>query len=181
MQLKNKKCIQKLSPSVVGFLLIAICAVLNPANHFLCALVLLIGAIVGYFYIVLVLSERNWMDIRAVFYAVWFTTLSLASLRLNNYQKEWESITWILSAAGFASFQLGALFGISFGNRKISSVASRIKETFRFVFFAFLSTFGSRGIFLAFPTMFLHIGISIQNFMFSLLRLRSFPVFAIIV
>ncbi len=122
---------KRLMPAFVGFFLVAFCAFLNPINHFLCSLVLFIGALFGYFYIVFCLTDRNWMDIRAIFFAVWLLTLSLASLRLTDYQKQWESATWILSAAGFGCFQLGALAGIRFGERKIGGIASRIKERFR--------------------------------------------------
>ena len=102
---------------LLGTLALALCAVINPLNHYFSALLLVTCAVFLYFYIAIVPAKRNWWDIRAVFAAMWVFTIGLAALRLTDYQRQWESATWLLMAAAYAMFYLGATVGIQFGTR----------------------------------------------------------------
>lgn len=122
----NKLSIMRHISIPIGFLSIVVCAFLNPVDRFACAILLLLASLFTYFYTVFRTADRNWMDIRALFSLVWLGTLSLASLRLNDYQKEWETLSWLLSAAGYLFFELGATLGIFYGKK----IADRIKSAF---------------------------------------------------
>lgn len=85
--------------------------VIYPVNHYVTGLILILKAVVLYFYIVAKVANWNWLDIRAVFSGVWFLTIGLASLRLTDYQKEWEVITWICLELAYVCIQVGATYG----------------------------------------------------------------------
>ena len=116
--------------AIVGFVAIIVGGLINPYNHFLIGLLLIFVAVLLYFIIVLWAANRNWLDIRAMFTAVWLVTLGLASLRLTNYQEEWLFKTWILLAISYLLFQLGAALGINNGAKiyeKKEKILSKIK------------------------------------------------------
>lgn len=96
---------------LVGTLVLGLGAVLNPINHYITGLLLMISAVVLYFYIVICVAQKNWLDIRAVFTGVWLFTIGLASLRLLDYQEPWQAMTWIYNALAYMMFQIGAIFG----------------------------------------------------------------------
>lgn len=100
-----------------GTLALCACALLNPVNHYASALLLVLCAVGLYFYIAFVPAKRNWWDIRAVFSAVWIATIGFAALRLTEYQRQWESITWVILALAYAAFYMGATLGVSLGNK----------------------------------------------------------------
>jgi len=102
---------------ILGTTALALCAVINPANHYLSSLLLVVCAVGLYFYIAAVPGKRNWWDIRAVFAAIWLFTIGLAALRLTGYQRQWEQATWLILAAGYGMFYIGATLGIQLGAR----------------------------------------------------------------
>lgn len=86
------------------------------------AIWLLLIAVGGYFFIAFAVASRNWMDIRAVFHAVWIFTIMLASLQLTDYQEDWQVKTWMCMAGAYAMFQIGANLGMHFGKRQTKKV-----------------------------------------------------------
>lgn len=102
---------------IIGTLLLLLGVVLNPVNHYIMGLVLMVGAVVLYFYIVFKIADKNWLDIRAVFAGVWLFTIGLAALRLLEYQEIWQTWTWIYNALAFFMFQIGAMFGKTVWNK----------------------------------------------------------------
>lgn len=125
--MKQKIPISHLLSLLLGTLALCACSLLNPINHYLSALLLVLCGVTLYFYIAFVPAKRNWWDIRAVFAAIWLTTIGLAALRLTGYQRPWESATWLILAAAYATFYIGATVGLWLGcnfhdrvkNRKI--------------------------------------------------------------
>ncbi|MBQ8625398.1 MAG: oligosaccharide repeat unit polymerase [Agathobacter sp.] len=99
----------------IGVLAIIIGGIINPYQHFLTGLLLIIAAFALYFANVFVVANKNWLDIRGVFAGVWLATIGLAALRLTDYQEQWLLKTWILLAVAYFMFQLGASFGINMG------------------------------------------------------------------
>ncbi len=118
----NKNSNQKLQ-ILFGFLgtvpLIA-AAFINPINHYLSGFLIFFFAVALYFLNVFFVTNKNWLDLRAAFTAFYVATIGLASLRLTDYQKEWEFATWIIMAATYAAFY----FGICFGLKKVDSFQS---------------------------------------------------------
>ena len=117
-------------------MLIAAGSITSAEHNFATAIALLLGAVGSYLFIVFAIADRNWLDIRAVFSGVWMFTIGLAVLRLAYYQRPWLTKTWLLMAAGYAMFELGAGLGISCGLNKYESVARKFRgKTFgRFSF-----------------------------------------------
>ena len=95
-----------------GFLCFALQLVLNPRNPLLSGAVMVLCALVLYFYIVLAVANKNWLDIRAVFTATWMGTIGLAAMRLTGYQEQWQSATWLIMGLAYVVFQIGATWGI---------------------------------------------------------------------
>lgn len=96
---------------VVGFLLLSSCAFLSPTNHYATALLLIVAAFVTYLYVVFRIANRDWLDIRAIFSLVWLLTVGLASLRLLEYQEEWQTESWLLHGIAYVLFPVGFCFG----------------------------------------------------------------------
>ena len=109
----------------MGTLLILSSLFLNPWNHYLNALLLILGAVGLYFFVVITVADGNWLDIRGIFTAVWLGTLGLAALRLSGYQEPWQNMTWILCAVGYLMFQIGSNLGIFIGNKYIKRENAR--------------------------------------------------------
>ena len=108
--------------AIIGSLFIVSCAFINPINHYLSALLLIICGLISYFYIVLATTDRNWLDLRAVFSLVWLVTIGLANLRLLEYQEQWQGKTWVLLALAYGAFQIGILFGEAYGYKQLTRV-----------------------------------------------------------
>lgn len=115
-----------------GVFTLGIGAFLNPINHYIGAVLVCILAILLYFYIVYFVSERNWLDIRAVFSGVWIFTIGLASMRLMDYQEKWQTATWIYNALAYAMFQTGILVGLKIWT-KIYAKLQTIKSKYVYV------------------------------------------------
>lgn len=96
---------------LMGTILLALGAVLSPINHYITGLILCVGAVAIYFYVVIYVSEKNWFDIRAVFAGAWIFTIGLASLCLLDYQEPWKTATWLYNALAYMMFQIGTLGG----------------------------------------------------------------------
>ena len=94
--------------TAVGTAVLAVGTVLCNFNNLLAGMFLMLLAVSMYFYIVLGVAQKNWLDLRAVFSGIWLGTIGLAALRLTAYQEEWQSKTWILLGVTFLIFQLSA-------------------------------------------------------------------------
>ena len=119
---------------VLGTLALIVSAFLCPVNHFAVAALLMICAVAAYLYIVLVQTDRNWFDIRAIFSAIWLATLGLAALRLSGYQVEWEKKTWVCQAIAYATFHLGVSVGDTYCLGLYDKVKKYIKKHNRYQF-----------------------------------------------
>lgn len=115
--MERKELLKHLPSLLVGTVALGLCAVINPINHYACALMLTVCAVFSYLYIAFIPAKRNWWDIRALFSAIWLFTIGLACLRLTAYQRPWELATWLLLAASYAMFYFGATFGIVLGKK----------------------------------------------------------------
>lgn len=96
----------------LGTILIMLGAVLSEEHNFILSILLALYAVAVYFYIVLKTTEHNWLDIRAVFSLIWLGTIALAVLRFAGYQEPWATKTWMLLAAAYLLFNLGATIGV---------------------------------------------------------------------
>ena len=92
--MQKNRYLWMLGCGLAGFGVLLLSMLLNPVNHYLSSLLLIVSAVALYFLIVLYPAQRNWMDIRAVFTGVWLGTIGLATLRLTEYQEPWQAKTW---------------------------------------------------------------------------------------
>lgn len=97
-------------------------------NHFIPAFIITLLAIASYFYIVFIVSNRNWLDLRALFAGVWLGTVGLAAFRLAEYQEPWQLKTWILFGLAYGLFMIGITVGIITGNRVIPGFLQKLKN-----------------------------------------------------
>ena len=123
--MRHKDSIKHLPGFLLGAISLSLCALINPINHYLSALLLILCALGLYFYISLVPAKRNWWDIRAVFTAVWLATIGFAALRLTNYQRQWESATWLILGLAHATFYAGATLGLTLGSKAHDKLKSK--------------------------------------------------------
>lgn len=124
--MERKELLKHLPSLLVGTLALGLCAVINPINHYACALMLTVFAVFSYLYTAFIPAKRNWWDIRALFSAIWLFTIGLACLRLTDYQRPWENATWLLLAASYAMFYFGATFGMALGKKCYAKCKSGI-------------------------------------------------------
>ncbi len=124
----RKQFFGTLITAFAGFFLMSVSLVLNPVNHYVNGLFLVLCSVILYFFCVLTLSDKNWMDIRAVFSLIWFSTIGLASFRLTDYQEPWQRGTWFLVAVTYAMFQVGAALGIYGGYKMIPPLMKKAKN-----------------------------------------------------
>ncbi len=110
--------------SLVGFLALVSGFWLTSINVLLTGSLLLFLAIGLYFYIVLSVCQKNWLDIRAIFSAIWFSTIGLAAFKLTAYQEVWQAKTWFLLGVAFFVFQVGAFLGIYCTDRLTNALAT---------------------------------------------------------
>ena len=102
--------------------------VFSGINHYATGFLLVGVAVVLYFGLVYSVTDKNWLDLRAVFHAVWIFTIGLAALRLTNYQEEWQAKTWICIALAYLMFQIGAHFGIALGEPLYNRIKTRFQN-----------------------------------------------------
>ena len=132
MQKKDFTGVYKsLPPLLIGTAMLALGSVLAPGNRFLIGVLLIICGVGLYFYFALVMKERNWWDIRAVFSAIWLITIGLASFKLTNYQVQWEPKTWYCVALAYAMFILGSSIGIICGTKLERFCSRKCKKSFK--------------------------------------------------
>ncbi len=112
----------------LGFGCFAVEIILNPWNPLISGCVMIFCAIAFYFYIVCVIADYNWLDVRAVFSAFWMGTVGLAALRLTGYQEEWQPMTWVLLGLAFVVFQIGAGVGDFFGKKTYLSLQAKVRN-----------------------------------------------------
>ena len=115
--MERKELLKHLPTLLIGTIALLACSVLNPVNHYACALMLLVCAVALYFYTAVIPAGRNWWDIRALFSAIWLATIGLASLRLTEYQRPWETATWLILGSCYAMFYIGSTLGIHLGQK----------------------------------------------------------------
>lgn len=121
-----KSRIQKNLYILYGTILLILGGVLCQFNHYFASLILVVGAVALYFYVVYRVSGRNWLDIRAVFTGAWIFTIGLAPLRLLNYQENWQFRTWLYCALAYFFFQFGTVLGQDLW-KKVYQVITKIK------------------------------------------------------
>lgn len=124
----KKKVALSASYAFFGTLLLALCAAINPINHYATAFALILGGFLVYFFVVFLVADKNWLDVRAVFSGVWLVTIGLAAFRITGYQEQWQPKTWLLLAASFLCFQIGATFGISKGFKWNDAINSKLEK-----------------------------------------------------
>ncbi len=116
--------------TIVTTFFVAMGCVFCDINRFINGIILVSIAIVAYFCIVFFVAKKNWLDIRAVFHAVWVFTVGLGPVRLTNYQEKWQTKTWICFAIAYFVFQIGAHLGITLGDslfKRIVSFGDKLK------------------------------------------------------
>lgn len=101
----------------IGTVLLISAAFIDPINHYISALLLLIGSVVLYFLFAVTLDSKNYLSLKAVFTLVWLFTIGLADLKLVDYQEQWQRNTWFLLALAYAMFQIGILLGSRLGGK----------------------------------------------------------------
>ncbi len=124
----KKNIIFSIGYSLLGGLSLLSGILLNPINHYVNALILVITAVVLYFGITLGPAKRNWLDIRAIFSLVWLGTIGLATLRLVSYQEPWQNKTWVVLSLAYIAFIIGASLGISYGPVIYEKIADKINS-----------------------------------------------------
>lgn len=102
---------------LLGFLCFALEVIINPLQPLLSGAFMILAATVLYFWVVFLVADKNWLDIRAVFTASWMGTIGLAALRLTGYQEQWQSLTWIYMGLAYVMLQAGVSFGIYYGKK----------------------------------------------------------------
>lgn len=102
--------------------------VFSDINRFATGFGLIIIGIALYLCLVFSVADKNWLDIRAVFHAVWITTIGLAALRLTNFQEQWQVKTWICLALAYLMFQIGSHFGIALGEPLYNKIKTRFQN-----------------------------------------------------
>ena len=122
------KTVKIILVAVIGFAAIASGALFSSFNHYFGALIIILSAVGLYFYEVLFIANKNWMDIRAVFTGMWLGTIGLASLRLMDYQEPWQIKTWILLATAYAMIQLGASVGMLVASEIVPKFYNKISK-----------------------------------------------------
>ncbi|MBR4973656.1 MAG: oligosaccharide repeat unit polymerase [Clostridia bacterium] len=109
-------------------IVLALGYIFSDINHYATGFLLVVVAVILYFGLVYSVADKNWLDIRAVFHAVWIFTIGLAALRLTNYQEQWQVKTWICLAIAYLMFQLGSHFGIALGEPLYNQIKSRFQN-----------------------------------------------------
>lgn len=125
---EKRKAIALILYTVICTISLLLSVIVPMINHYIHGLIILCCAVISYFVSVLCVSDRNWMDIRALFSGVWLGTIGLAALRLVDYQKPWHVKTWILLALAFVAFQIGATLGIAWGPKLYGNIEKRFKK-----------------------------------------------------
>ncbi len=95
--------------------LMGVAAGLGGDFHLWGGLLLMVGAIGTYFFLVFVCEDRNFLGLRALFAPVWVFTIGLAQLRLLGYQKPWQVRTWCALILAMVVFELGLSLGKTLG------------------------------------------------------------------
>ncbi len=99
----------KIGTIMISTILILLAPVLNLINFNVASIVLILYAVVAYFY--LYRLTRNPVDLIAIFSGVWFATMGLANLKLLDFQNVWGYSTWIYLALGFFCLSIGVVIG----------------------------------------------------------------------
>ena len=113
--------------AAVGTLLLLSGIFFTEYNHYIGALVLVMGSAILYFVTVFLASDRDYLDICAVFTLIWLMTIGLSQLWLLKYQEPWISKTWVCVALAYAAFQAGGMTGQYWGIRCTAGKGERRK------------------------------------------------------
>ena len=122
LTLRNIKNLnQRIIALITGIAFFVVGFSLSSVNQLISGGILVIGAFFEFFYITYKIAERNFLDLNALFSAIWLGTVGLSQLRLLNYQKIWETRTMINIVLAFIIVQIslpvGALLGDYIANR----------------------------------------------------------------
>ncbi|MBE6733535.1 MAG: oligosaccharide repeat unit polymerase [Ruminococcaceae bacterium] len=117
MKIENKRnLIFRSLYTFLGCIAILSGLVLNSVNYFINGLLMVICGVALYFLFAIHISNKNFLDISAVFTGVWLVTIGLASLRLCDYQETWQKETWVGLTLAYLVFQVGVLVSKKIGN-----------------------------------------------------------------
>ncbi len=134
---------------ILGTVLLTAVGVLTYVNHFVAGFAGMLGAAALYFTMVLTSDNRDYLELRAVFTAVWIFTISLSQLRLLGYQELWQPMTWVCLTLAYAAFQAGGILSgplLDMLSRKVTKrrvFMNRVKLEFsknKMVVFCFVGT-----------------------------------------
>ncbi|MBQ7288597.1 MAG: oligosaccharide repeat unit polymerase [Clostridia bacterium] len=115
---KNKGIlINRIIAVVASVLLLTFGMIMAEINQFVTGTVLVVGAVLLYFFMVNKISDKNYLSFSAVFNAVWIATIGLAQLRLLSYQKIWSPRTWISVILTTVFMQIAIPFGHKIGKK----------------------------------------------------------------
>lgn len=121
----------------IGFISMIACSIISYHNHYLAGALLVLCAVIVYLYCVFIQTDKNWLDIRGVFSAIWLVTIGLAVLRLTDYQVLWEKGTWVCQVVAYIAFHIGADFGIHIGSRIFTRIQENVSNKFHRIKLAF--------------------------------------------
>lgn len=113
----TKQVVYHLIYILLGFLCFILQMIINPQLPLLSGAIMVLCAAALYLFVVLLVAQKNWLDIRAVFTVSWMGTIGLAALRLTGYQEQWQSMTWLILGLAYVVFQIGAGLGIYYGRK----------------------------------------------------------------
>lgn len=97
-------------PVVWGVVLFGVAPFLVDAHRFLVGILFMLSAILLYFYFVW-RDHKNYLSFSALFSAIWFFTIGLASLQLTDYQVDWINRSWWFSGTGWLFLIIGLQLG----------------------------------------------------------------------
>ena len=111
LKISKKELVNNLIALFIGLAGLTLGSVIYYANHFVSSIFLIGVAVAIYFYMQFFVTDKNWLDVTACFSLVWIFTLGLSTLRLLDYQKEWETLTWVIVILAYVFFFVGSFFG----------------------------------------------------------------------
>ncbi len=95
--------------ALIGAVLMILVGILSYVNCYLAGLIGILGAAGLYFTWVLSSRERDYLQLGALFMAVWVVTISLGQMQLCGYQEQWLPKTWVCMILAYIFFELGTI------------------------------------------------------------------------
>ncbi len=100
---------RKIAYGILGTVFMCALMILTRYNNFMAGALGILGGVALYFVMVLTDKQRDYLNVRAVFTAIWIVTISMGQMRFLGYQKPWLTKTWICVILAYAAFQAGAI------------------------------------------------------------------------